>query len=317
MFPNFKPMQPCDWFEDKVKFPCIIQPKIDGVASYNRNGNFIGRSLKNHDNRFITSHWSQKDFHGFGGEMTIGFDPCLPDLCRLTSGAMRRFDGEPQMKWWLFDYITEDTKNLGYALRISKLQEFLTTLYLPLHLLSIVESVLVFSMEDLLAWEDRWLHEGYEGVIIRDPVAPYKYGRCGKTFMGAWRIKRFIDAEAIITSIEEGEHNANDAKTNELGRTERSTNKENMIPNGLVGNLKGLVTSDVFDPQTKELLLYKGQEITISPGKMDHDLRKYYFENQSEILGKPSKFKFFPKGIKDKPRFPVWLCIRNESDIGE
>lgn len=314
---NFKPMQPCDWFEDKVKFPCIIQPKVDGVASYGRHGSFIGRSLKQHDNRFITSHWSQQKFHGFGGEMTLGSNPCLADLCRLTSSVMRRFEGEPEMTWWLFDYITDDTRSLRYIDRMNKLEEVLQTLYLPDHNIQIIESILVYSMEELLEYENKWLEEGYEGLIIRDPNAPYKYGRCGKTFMGAWRIKRFIDAEAIITSIEEGEHNANDAKTNELGRTERSTHKENMIPNGLVGNLKGVVTADVFDPQTKELLLYKGQEITISPGKMDHDLRKYYFENQSEIIGKPSKFKFFPKGIKDKPRFPVWLCIRNESDIGE
>ena len=51
---NFKSMQPCDWFEGRVTFPCIVQPKIDGVAAYNRNGKLVGRSLKQHENKFTT-----------------------------------------------------------------------------------------------------------------------------------------------------------------------------------------------------------------------------------------------------------------------
>jgi len=66
---NFKPMLACDWFEEKIKFPCIIQPKVDGVHSVNRHGKLLGRSLKPHDNLFITQQYSKPEFHGFCGEM--------------------------------------------------------------------------------------------------------------------------------------------------------------------------------------------------------------------------------------------------------
>lgn len=316
---NFKSMQPCDWFEDRVTFPCIVQPKIDGCASYNRHGKLVGRSLKPHENKFTTAFWSMPELHGFCGEMTTGSDPTGNDLCRITSGDLRRHEGEPDIYWWIFDYCTDQTKDLPYLERINVAKAvYKDSLYLEQSLrINFIESTIVYNMEELLALEQKYLDEGYEGIIIRDPKAPFKYGRCGKTFMGAWRVKRFIDAEAIVTSIEEGKTNQNEAKTNLLGRTERSTMQENMLPNGLVGNLQGKVLKDVLDPQTQQVLLYAGQEITISPGKMPHDLRKFYFENQSEIVGKISKFKFFPKGHKDKPRFPVWLCIRSENDMGD
>lgn len=313
---NFKSMQPCDWFEDKVKFPCYIQPKIDGVAAFNRYGRLIGRSLKQHENKYTTDFWSKPEYHGFCGEMISGTNPTHPDLCRITSGDLRRHEGEPLTNWYLFDYVTDATKDLSYNDRIDALLSKLDDLDHPVNI-HVIGSVGVNNMEELITLENQYLDLGYEGIIIRDPTLPYKYGRCGKTFMGAWRVKRFIDAEAEIIEIEEGSKNLNEAKINERGRTERSTCKENLIPNGLVGNLKGRVLKDVLDPQTNEVLLFKDQIITISPGKMDHDLRKFYFENPSEIVGKISKFKFFPKGIKDKPRFPVWLSIRNESDIGE
>ena len=316
---GFKSMQPKEWHPDKVTFPCWVSVKIDGVAAFNRYSNLLGRSLKKHQNKHVTSTFSLPEFHGFCGEMTSGSIPTGEDLCRITSGDLRREDSVTDTHWWLFDYCTEETKDLPYKQRLWLLQDKLAYLKSSGHPLAdklhVVETKVVHNMQELLDYEQVWLDEGYEGVIIRDPELPYKYGNCGKTFMGAWRIKRFIDAEAEIISIEEGNSNQNEAKTNERGRTERSTCQENLVPNGLLGNMQGIMLADVFDLQSGKLLLFKGQEITISPGEMDHDLRKFFFENPSEIVGKISKFKFFPKGIKDKPRFPVWISIRSKEDM--
>jgi DNA ligase-1 len=314
---NFKSMQPCDWYEDKVKFPCILQPKIDGVASYNRYGALLGRSLKKHENRFATAFFSQQEYHGFGGEMTSGDKPTGDDLCRITSGDLRRRDTVHDFYWWLFDYVPDDSYlNISYFDRYHALTNAIKEL--PDHLktqLKIIPSHIVTNMQELLDLEEMYLNMGYEGVILRDPKAGYKYGRCGKTFMGAWRIKRFIDAEFLITEILEGNENLNEAKINELGRTERSTHQENMKPNGLVGTIRGTLLADVVDPQSKKILLEKGLTIDVSPGNMLHSQRKHFFENPEELLQKIGKFKLFPKGIKDKPRFPQFMSIRNENDL--
>lgn len=318
---GFLSMQPCDYFEDKIKFPCIVQVKIDGVASYNRHGKLLGRSLKPHENKFVTATYSIPELHGFCGEMTLYDQATGESLCRDTSSAMRRIEGEPKITWWLFDYCTANTKDLPYEQRYELLDEAVLQLNCERINnnneidLRIIPCKIVNNLEELLEFEEDVLDQGFEGVIIRDPNAPFKYGRCGKTFMGAWRIKRFIDAEIRVTEIEEGSTNLNEAKTNERGRTERSSHQENLVPNGMLGNMKGILLKDIVDPQTKKVLTKAGEVVTVSPGEMPHEQRKYYLENSEEIIGKIAKFKLFPKGVKNLPRFPGFISIRNENDL--
>lgn len=317
---GFKPMLACDWYEEKVKFPCIVQPKLDGVHSLNRHGKCVGRSLKPHENRYTTERFSKPEYHGFCGEkIDDDLGVTHPDLCRITSGNLRRIEGEPNIRWVLFDYVTEETKNLGYAERIVHLRKVLSNIqstYVSNRpKMEIIQSNFVNSIEELLKLEEDYLEQGYEGIIIRNPNAPYKYGRCGKTFMGCWRIKRFIEEEILVDKINEGQHNANEATKNELGRTERSTHQENMQPNGLLGNIEGITLKDILDPQSGKVLIPKGERVTVSPGEMDHKMRKFYFDNPNEIVGHVIKFKMFPKGVKDKPRFPTYVSHRNSNDI--
>jgi len=309
-------MLACDWYEDDVKFPCIAQPKIDGVHALNQQGVLLGRSLKKHRNKYITELFSKPEYNGFCGEMISGADPTAQDLCRVTSGDLSRITGEPKVKWYLFDYCTESTYNMVYSDRMKALRYFmLNNNNIDYSNVEIIESVLVHSMDELKTLEDKWLNEGYEGVILRDQHETYKFGRCGKTHMGAWRIKNFIDAEILVTELEEGNSNQNEAKINELGRTERSSHQENKVPNGMIGNIKGVLLKDIIDVHSKNVLVKRGTIITVAPGSLTEKERKFYFENQGEILSKIVKFKFFPKGIKDKPRFSTFLSIRSPEDM--
>lgn len=312
----FAPMLACDAYLELVKFPCIVQGKVDGCHALNRDGVLLGRSLKKHDNIYTTDKFSLPEFHGFCGEMILGDNPAADDLCRLSSGALRRIQGEPKITWWLFDYVTDAVLHLGYRERMRILLD--EVLNLPDELsknIRVIKSKVVKNMQELLEFEDKCLNEGYEGIIIRDTEALYKYGRCGKTHMGAWRVKRFIEEEILCTSIEEGTSNHNEKTKNELGRSERSSHQENLVPNGKVGTIIGTLLKDVLDPQTKKLLIAKGTEVNVSPGKMTDEERKWYFENRKEIIGEVVKFKLFPKGIKDQPRFATFVTIKNKNDV--
>ena len=170
-------------------------------------------------------------------------------------------------------------------------------------------------MEELLDRESKYLDQGYEGVIVRDPNEKYKYGRCGKTHMGVWRVKRCIDAELLIEEIVEGSKNCNELETDLLGNAKRSTHKENMRPNGQVGTLRGTLIADVVDPNTGKVILLEGTKIDVSPGNMTEEQCKYFFVHQDELLNKIGKFKLFPKGVKNKPRFPQFQGLRNSNDM--
>lgn len=302
-----------DWDEKKIKFPCYIQPKSDGVRAINFTGRLTGRSLKEHANRFTTNFFSDPLFIGLDGEMRAAAIN-HPDLCRLTTSALSRIEGMPEIHWTVFDYITEDTIYLPYGRRLSLLMQKMENMRHPN--IQVTDNVYCGSMDDLLHHEETWLDDGYEGVIIRGIDAPHKSGRSTVREGGLLRIKRFIEEEAEVIGIEEGQTNLNVAQKNELGNTFRTSHKENCFPNGMIGNLQCRMLKDVYDPQFKtKLLLAKDQIITVSAGKLSHAERLYYFVNQSEILHKIIKFKFFPKGGKDKPRFPNFQSFKIASDM--
>jgi DNA ligase-1 len=310
-----KPMLASDYEEGKIRFPVLVQPKIDGVRAVNLTGDLTGRSLKRFKNQYISKLFSHPDFVGFDGEMAAESE-VHPALCRITTSALSTITGTPFVLWWLFDYVTPSTKNLPYQERHKKLEQRVAELKLRNTVannhLMIVPYSLARNREEVQYADSVYLDRGYEGTILRDPMGLYKEGRSTVREGGLLRIKQFLDAEAEVLYVTEGETNQNEAKIGLLGQTERSTHQANMVPNGMVGNLVCKALADVKDG--KKLLIEKGQEITVAAGRLTANERKEFWENQSLIIGKIVKFQFFPKGIKDKPRFPTFQSFRDESD---
>ena len=112
-----------------------------------------------------------------------------------------------------------------------------------------------------------------------------------------------MDSDAEVLSAFELEHNENEAKTNALGRTERSTAKAGKVLSGLMGGL------NVRDCVT-------GVEFAIGTG-FDANDRKVLWEQRDTLPGKLLKYKFFPSGSKDKPRHPVFLDWRSKEDMSK
>lgn len=311
-----KLMLASDWDPAKQRYPAWISPKIDGVRAANFDGTMRGRSLKTHRNAFFTDKFSNPAFQGLDGEaVTSGLTD--PALCRKTSSALSTKEGTPNAGLCAFDYITPATVKLPYRERYELLKQFVENMAPQFKLWVYIVPVHVVNNEaELLALEEEWLAQGYEGVIIRDPDKPYKHGRSTVKEGGLLRIKRFVEEEALITGITEGETNLNDPQINERGLQYRTSHKENKVPNGMLGNLTGTLLKDVLDPVTKTVLFKEGDSVTISPGAMTEAEKVSYFNNPDKIVGHVIKFKFFPKGVKDKPRFPNYVCHRDPVDMG-
>lgn len=328
---DFKPHLACDVDEDKLKFPVLIMPKIDGVRGLNITGRITGRSLKEFKNSFVAECFSHECFMGVDGELVLG-EWNRPGLCRETTGFVNRKtarEGKPtkslDFAWWAFDYLNTSTIHLPYVERLEALARAHATWFddgsTPnVHL---VPWRLVYNLEELAAAEDAFLDDGFEGVIVRDPQGMHKSGRA-TTKLGAYlRIKRFVDFEGTVVGMTEAMENQNEAKTNELGRTERSTHQENMVPKGMVGNIDLKVLKDVI--YRGKVLIAAGEIATVGAGAMPHDQRKRVWEafvagdttSEDWIMGEVGKAKFMAHGIKDKLRMATWLCLRSEEDMSE
>ena len=111
--------------------------------------------------------------------MILGDNPCAADLCRDTSSALRRIEGQPQCTWYVFDYVVEEFLDHPYLARYNFLQE-----HFSLPNVQVVQSFICYTMEEVEQVEQQCLDLGYEGICIRDPDEIYKQGRCGKTNIG-------------------------------------------------------------------------------------------------------------------------------------
>jgi DNA ligase-1 len=155
----------------------------------------------------------------------------------------------------------------------------------------------IVGPDDLEVYEECCIEDGYEGVMVRTSNSPYKCGRSTEREGYLLKIKRFEDSEAVIVGWEEKTHNANEAEKDELGRTKRSSHKANQIPMGTLGAL--LVRDCVTDVEFK-----------VGTG-FDDSTRDFLWGIRNSLNGKIIKFKSQPTGVKDKPRFPVFLGMRS------
>jgi DNA ligase-1 len=299
------------------RWPVWLEPKIDGVRGYNPEGTLLARTLKKHGNKYTTAFYSQGVFIGLDGELAAN-DERHPDLCRLTTSAVGSYEGEPYTVWHLFDFVTEHTRNLPYGERYALLRDNINVikqLGMGQHL-KLVPYVVCNNIEEVRAAHLANMLAGYEGSCYYDPLALHKEGKSSPRHGGVLRIKDFVDCEVVVTKIVEGRHNMNEAQTNELGRTFRSSHQDNQVPNGMVGNMECYAVKNVFDlHDPAKLLIAENQVFTIAPGKMTDAEAIDFFLHPEKVIGKFSKVKFFPKGMKDAPRFGQWQCLRAPEDM--
>lgn len=283
----FKPMLASDAVLEKLSFPLLASPKLDGIRAVVRNGVVYSRSNKPIPNKFVQEKFKHLEHHD--GELIVG-PATAHDVYRQTTSHVMAHDKEDfAVQFFAFDHIRD--LNAPYGLRAKEIE---ARPGLVKH-----EHRLIKTLDALLTYEEQCLETGYEGLILRDPDGYYKTGRSTVSEGLLLKLKRFLDDEAHVVGFAEQMHNANEATTNELGRTKRSSHKANKHGKDTLGALQ---------------VLWKGLEFEIGTGMTDA-VRKHIWENRDDFIGKLVKFKYFPVGIKDKPRHPVFLGWRDRSDI--
>lgn len=287
--------------EDKdIRFPVLATPKLDGIRCLKIKGNAVSRTFKPIQNNHIRKTLKKLIPEGADGEIMSGenFQEC--------SGNVMRHDGEPEYVYHWFDWVYRGRVNEPYISRVERMTTAQKKNKYSDPGIKIVLPQLLNNMEELKAYEEMCLEEGYEGIMIRDPMGVYK---CGRSRVGdhiLLKIKRFADSEGIIVGFVEMMHNENEAKKDAFGRTKRSSSKEGKVPAGTLGKI--LVEDPLFPGHVIEL--GTGQGLTMK-------LRQEIWDNREKYLGQYAKYKFQERGMKKdgKPRFPIFLGIRYKEDM--
>jgi DNA ligase-1 len=288
----FKPMLATDADLGKLRFPLLASPKLDGIRAIVRDGVVYSRSNKPIPNKFVQEKF--KHLNTLDGELIVGH-PNSHDVYRQTTSHVMSHDKTDfPVTFYVFDCIRDLGANYGVRYRWLEEASLNTYAHVNLH-----EQVLVQTIDQLIDYENQCLDDGYEGLILRDPNAPYKMGRSTVKEGYLLKMKRFVDAEFEIVGFEERMHNGNEATTSELGRTKRSSHKAGKSGRGDLGAI---------------VLRHKdGFNFNCGTGFTDEE-RDHIWRNQSAYLGALAKIKYFAVGMKDAPRHPVWLGLRDRRD---
>ncbi len=281
---------------DSLSFPLIASPKLDGVRAIIGADGVLSRTLKPIPNKKVQALLKGLPV-GLDGELMAG-DPTAPDVYRKTVSMVMSEDADID---GLVYHVFDIQNGCAFGLRYLHLINFGFITCDPSAAVTLVPQHTVANVKDLLALESGWVALGYEGAILRKPDGPYKHGRSTRKEGYLLKLKRFVDSEAVVLGVTELMHNANEAKTNELGRTARSSHKAGKVGMGVLGALQ------VRDCKT-------GVEFEIGTGFTAEE-RAALFRVMGGIEGWLAKYKYFAGGSKDKPRFPVFLGWRDKRDV--
>jgi len=290
---GFKPLLAIEHSKVKIQnFPYYLSEKLDGIRCIIFGGVAYSRSLKFIPNLSIQNYVKKhaEILEGLDGELIVG-DKNAPDVFNQSTSGVMRIEGEPNFIFWVFDMYHP----AGYTTRIGKIPTELPdrVKFLP--------QFYVETQQDVDKYEAEFLAQGSEGVMLKSPHSLYKCGRSGTKNPELQKVKRFVDSEFEIIGWEPKYTNTNEAKTNELGRTARSTAKDGMVALDTMGSLI-LCTS-------------KGDTFSCGSGMTDA-IREDLWERKETLMGQLAKVKYFDVGTGySVPRFPVLVGIRHKDDL--
>lgn len=278
--------------------PVLGSPKIDGVRATVDEGKPMSRQWKVIPNWHIQNSFARlaSVLNGLDGELVCG-PPGDPKVYSATMKGAMAFKGEPDFTYLVFDTVT--CPSCPYQDRLTRIE--LISPDFP-SWVTVLPQVRLNNRDEIEAFTAKCFTEGYEGAIIRDPYAPYKFGRSTATEGGMLKVKKYADEEAIVTGSTEWLWNDNPAFFDEQGYTAHRGLQANLRPGGMLGALECALLRD------------PGIRFKIGSG-FTMEQRTELWKERDTLIGLYVKFRHLPHGSLGPPRHPVFLGFRDPIDM--
>lgn len=277
---------------DRLHYPIWLQPKLDGIRCCIIEGEPKTRSLKKIPNKHIRETLRSIFKHKvslYDGEIIVGnaFQDC--------SSAVMSHRGIPDFTYYIFDEVFDPTDK--FHTRFQNLStSMLNFVDAPVELL---ETFVCLTPQDVFKLTHFFtIEQDYEGVILRGN-RPYIFKRSTLAEEALLKIKLFHDSEATVIRVNPLYENTNIPYINELGFQVRASKRANLLFKETMGSLT---------VEDKDMIFDVGTGFT-------QEERLRIWSNKDKVIGKIIKYKYQKKGIKVKPRSPVFLGWRHSYDM--
>jgi|JI10StandDraft_1071094.scaffolds.fasta_scaffold90167_9 DNA ligase-1 len=293
LFPPEDPLSYERYFEE-LPFPLLGSPKYDGIRSVVEEGVALSRTLKPLPSVQVQEDFALVEFTD--GELIEGNMRDF-DVYNRTQSYVMSFLNPGNLSYHVFDFRHPDWIGKEFYRRLEKAHEMIRghPNYFP------VEHREIDNIDELLDYEQDMLDEGWEGLMLRNPVGYYKSGKCTWKQQLGFKLKRFKDDEGLILEIEEGTVNENEQERDERGYAKRSTKKDGLVLAGTTGTI---------------IVEHQGRPMRVGPGALTHQQREELFKQRHEHEGKSYlKFRHTPHGVKNQLRQARAIGLRSLIDM--
>ena len=179
--------------ESKVRYPCFVQPKLDGMRCLKNGSSMVSRKNKSIDTMGHISQELQDISDILDGELYTEetFQRNMELIKKYRPGESE------QVRYHVYDLV--DTE-LSFGERYEKLRELIHN-HQPQNIV-IVPTYEINSKEELLEYHAKFLAEGYEGTMIRLNSGGYDVNKRSSNLL---KYKDFQDIACTITGVEPSE----------------------------------------------------------------------------------------------------------------
>jgi ATP-dependent DNA ligase len=277
----FQPMlaQDYDKRKDKIKFPILSQPKLDGVrciiksdGMWTRNGKEIISAPHIYENlKHIFDNQPDLVLDGelYTSNKDVDFNTII-SCVRKTKPTQADLELSKQyIEYWMYDmYEGED---LEYEIRLGKLNDLFFDYKLSSKMFNVTPTYVLTLPEQIADKLLGYIEQGFEGQILRVSETPYENKRSN----GLLKHKTFHDEEFEIIGYAEG-----------------------------VGKFSGKLATLKVDVNGIQV------DCTIN-GTMGY--LEELFEIKDSLVGKKATVKYFEKTTDNSLRFPKVIQIDRNS----
>lgn len=269
-----------DDYPNKVSFPLLVQPKLDGIRclAYLKDGKVIllSRQMKEFNHLNHIRQVLLETFFKVNRSIILDGELYAHGMeFQTIISAVKR------------DEVSKDTSKIKYNIYDNIHAEYgcytrlkyLENLYVQFRqehrdILKFVETKMVNNVADIDKWHEHYTKQGYEGIMLRNTHGMYVQD---KRSFDLLKYKKFKDQEFLIIGAEENK-----------------------------GKCKGQCS---LICETKE-----GTQFKVKPEGSDSERRKYWDDwVDGKLKGKYITVRFFSwsDSVPPVPRFPVGVAIRD------
>lgn len=183
----------------KIKYPCYVQPKLDGIRCTSESSGALWTRTRKPITGVphIETEVEEMELGAtkLDGEL---YNHAYHDNFEHIVHLVRQetpTEGYEVVQYWVYDVMLADP-NATFEERYIWLRDNLVIT----DTIKLVETIEVHNEEELMEVFEQFLHEGYEGAIVRNKAGKY----VNKRSYDLQKIKEFDDAEFLIIDIKEG-----------------------------------------------------------------------------------------------------------------